>query len=249
MRVAAAISLRDALTQIGQAYEAKTGAKVEFTFGSSGQLMAQIQNGAPIDAFISAGEKQVDDLAAAGLVDPANRRVIAGNALVLIVPANVSAPQAVTSFADLLKPQVARLAIGEPTTVPAGLYALETLKSLRLDQPLVKRIVYGSNVRQVLDYVERGEVDAGLVYATDARQAGKKVRVVAVAPASTHEPIVYPAVVLKTAASRGANKMAAKFLDYLVVDEARSIFADKGFTDGKARPATRLATAPESGSK
>jgi molybdate transport system substrate-binding protein len=227
VRVAAAISLREALGQTAKAYEADTGRRVELTFGSSGQLAAQIKSGAPIDAFVSAANKQVDELEKAGLVDAKTRRVVAGNDLVLIVPASSSVSLA--DFKSLSEDAVKKLAIGEPKTVPAGQYARQVLAKLEIERKLADRLVYGANVRQVLDYVERGEVTAGIVYATDAKESGEKVKVVATADAATHEPIEYPAVVVKESKKPAA---AAAFLDYLKSDRARKIFQDKGFTRG-----------------
>src|SRR4051794_14120659 len=236
VHVAVAISLKEAVTDVARQYEAGTGDHVEFTFGSSGQLMRQIQSGAPIDAFISAAAKQVDDLAKAGLLDDATRRVVAGNALVLIVPPGTKA--APDSFEKLADTTVARLAIGEPKTVPAGQYAQQVLRSLNLTDQLGDRLVYGANVRQVLDYVIRGEVSAGIVYQTDAIEAGDKVKVVAAAAAKWHEPIVYPAVVIKASAGHDAAK---RFLDYLATDKAKAILQSRGFTPP---PPTSSTTSP-----
>ena len=137
LRVGAAISLRPALEEITAHFERETGRPVELSFGSSGQVMGQIRSGAPIDVFISAAQQQVDQLAADGLVDEGSRRVIARNALVLIVPTEaVGAPE---SFADLAGPGVKRLAIGEPRTVPAGQYAQQVLERLRLALATAKR--------------------------------------------------------------------------------------------------------------
>lgn len=222
--VSAAISLKDALTDIQKPYETASADRLQFIFGASGQLLAQIKNGAPVAVFISAADKQVDDLLKAGLADRASRRVIAGNSLVLIVPAEAKSP--VSGFKDLANPSVQRIAIGEPKTVPAGAYAMQVLEHLRLTGPLGDRLVYGSNVRQVLDYVERGEVSAGLVYSTDAREAGTKVRVVATADPASHEPIEYPAVIVSTSNKREAAK---RFLDYLRTDKARTVLRSCGF--------------------
>ena len=235
IRVGVAVSLREAMEDIAKAYHADSGDAVEYTFGSSGQIAAQIKNGADIDAFISAANEQVDELALAHLVEAETRRAIAGNDLVLIVPAD--AAHAPADFGGLAKPSVKRVAIGEPKTVPAGRYAAQVLKSLKLSDALAGRLVYGTNVRQVLGYVERGEVSAGIVYATDAKLAGDKVKVVAVAKPDTHEPIVYPAVVMKASREQAAAK---RFLDYLSGKKARQILADKGFAP-PAPPATRKA--------
>lgn len=242
IRVGVAVSLKEAITDVATAYEKRTGDKVEFSFGSSGQIMAQIKGGAPIDAFISAADKQVDDLIASGRVDERSRCVVAGNALVLIVPRDSKVE--LDSFESLAKTPMKRLALGEPKTVPAGQYAAQTLEKLKLAAALSGKLVYGSNVRQVLDYVIRGEVTAGIVYATDAKQAGDKVKIVATAAEDAHDPIVYPAVVV----SKSANAAAAKrFLDYATDDaEARRLLEARGFTRPKPAVSAPAADASKS---
>ena len=225
VRVAAAISLKEAMTEVAAAFKADGLGEVEFTFGSSGQLQAQIEYGAPLDAFVSAAHGQVNPLVEAKLADIATRRVVAGNRLVLIVPAGAKSPPG--RFADLSDPRVRRVAVGEPKTVPAGQYAKQALAATKLDDALKGRLVYGANVRQVLDYVERGEVDAGIVYATDARESGDRVRVVETVDSKTHDPIEYPAVVLSRSRRR---KGAEAFLDYLRTDKARDHLTRRGFT-------------------
>jgi molybdate transport system substrate-binding protein len=237
VRIAAAVSLREAATEIAAQYKKETGDEIVWTFGSSGQLAAQIRNGAEIDGFISAAQKQIDDLAKDGFVDAANRQIVARNSLVLIVPAGATGGPA--SFAALADASVKRIAIGEPKTVPAGDYALQTLTSLKLADKLAERLVYGANVRQVLTYVENGDVTAGLVYATDALESGAKVKVVATADPATHQPIVYPAV-LATASKRAAATTRA--LAYLCSAKARLVLAAKGFVVDE--PTTAAATAP-----
>jgi molybdate transport system substrate-binding protein len=236
LSVSAAVSTKEAMSDIARAFEAETHDRVELNFGSSGALAAQIRNGAPVDLFISAANKELDDLSKAGLVDDATRRVVAGNDLVLIVPADSKIN--LTGFEQLKGPAVERLAIGDPKTVPAGQYAMQVLKGLRLADALNSRLVYGMNVRQVLGYVEHGDVSAGIVYRTDARQAEAKVKVVATAKASLHEPVVDPAAVIK---SSGKKALAVKFLDYVLSDKGQSILAERGFT--RAADAA-LATAP-----
>lgn len=233
LRVAAAISLREALTSVATGFEEHHKIKIELVFGSSGQLLAQIRNGAKVDVFISAANEQVGTLEREGLTLADTRRVIATNRLVLVVrPGDAAAP---ARFQDLATPAVRRLAIGEPAIVPAGQYATEVLKKLELDAQLKDRLVYGTNVRQVLDYVERGEVTAGIVYATDAKLSGHKVRVAAVAEPGWHRPIEYPAVVIKT--SRRPEQAKA-FLRFLLHEESRAIFIAKGFGAPPA-PATK----------
>jgi len=241
INVAAAVSLREAITDAATAYQADGGDAVTFTFGASGQLAAQIQNGAPVDVFISAADKQVDDLSKAGLVDDSTRRVIAGNALVLIVPADAKSPPA--GFGELAGDSMQKIAIGEPKTVPAGQYAMEVLKALKLEEKVTPRLIFGANVRQVLEYVETGEVTAGMVYSTDATEAGAKVKVVATADPSTHQPIVYPAVVIKNSSKKPAG---VKFLDYLGSEKGFAALAARGFTRG-ATAATNPSAEPAVG--
>jgi molybdate transport system substrate-binding protein len=230
--VAVAISLKEAMGEIATAYTRETGDEVRFTFGASGQLAAQIRNGAPVDAFISAAGKQIDELIEAGQLDRATRCEVAGNALVLVVPAAAEAADGPASFGDLADPNVRRVAVGEPKSVPAGLYAMRVMEKLGVAKTLAGsgRLVYGANVRQVLDYVARGEVAAGVVYATDARQAGEDaVRVVATAEPGTHDPIVYPAAVVASGNPRRAAA-ATRFLEYLKGDGAKRILKARGFT-------------------
>jgi molybdate transport system substrate-binding protein len=222
--VSAAISLKDALTGIVQQYQSQTGEQVKLNFGASGQLAAQITQGAPVDAFISAGKREMDQLSAAGLIDPATRRTICGNELVLIVPAD--ATFAPGSFADLTDVRVQRIAVGQPRTVPAGLYAQEVFDHLKISAAIAPKEVYGENVRQVLDYAAAGEVDGAVVYSTDVAAAGAKVRVVARADPSLHDPIVYPAAVIKQS---GNAEAARQFLDYLGTAPARQALAAQGF--------------------
>ena len=233
IKVAAAASLREGMSEIAKAYEAEAKDRMELTFGSSGQLAAQIKAGAPIDAFVSAAEAQVTELVKAGLADESSRRVIAGNELVLIAPAKSSVE--IKAFDDLEKAK--RVAMGEPRTVPAGMYAQQVMKKLSIEEKIKDRIVYGTNVRQVLDYVRRGEVTCGIVYATDAKEAGDEVKVVAKADATWHERIVYPGVVVKGTAKPQA---AEKFLEYLRGEKAQGILKKRGFAaappqeDGRA---------------
>ena len=222
--VSAAISLKDALDELGQNFEkAHPGTSIRFNYGGSGTLQHQIEQGAPVDVFFSAAEKQMDELASEALIDAGTRRDIAANSLVLIVPID---SQAVGNFQDLLKPSVKIVAVGEPASVPAGLYARQTLDHLRLLAPIKSKLVFAKDVRQVLTYVETGNADAGLVYTTDAK-ISSKVQVVAIAPASSHEPILYPAAVLR--ASKNMS-VAREFLDYAAGREARAVFEKFGFT-------------------
>ncbi|MBC8105968.1 MAG: molybdate ABC transporter substrate-binding protein [Anaerolineae bacterium] len=220
--VAAAISLKESLTQCAAEFEKDSKTHIRFSFGGSGELATQIEQGAPIDLFISAAQDQIDQLAKAKVVEPSSHVIVARNRLVLIVPALAKNPPA--GFDELQDgSKVTRIAIGNPKTVPAGKYASQVIS--RLKQMNKQRLIYAMNVRQVLDYVERGEVSAGIVYQTDAL-ANTKVKVVATADESLHDPIVYPAVVIKN----GANATAAgEFLKFLQSERAQKIFEGNGF--------------------
>ncbi|MDP9172329.1 MAG: molybdate ABC transporter substrate-binding protein [Planctomycetota bacterium] len=222
--VSAAVSLKEALTEIATLYETETGGKVDLNFGASGTLAVQIVQGAPVDVFISASMKPVDELVAAGLADNSSRTSIAGNQLVLIVPKDQQNPP--RRFGELANLRFRHIAIGEPKVVPAGQYAMQLFKTLHLDSALSDRLVMGENVRQVLAYVGRGEADAGIVYATDAAAANDSIKIVATADDSTHDPIVYPAVQIKT----GNRTAAQKLIQFLQSRKAREIFKVHGFT-------------------
>lgn len=221
--VSAAISLKDALDELGRVYEqSHPGAKITFNYGGSGTLEHQIEQGAPVDILISAAEKQMDTLESKGLIVAGTRRNLVANELVLIVPA---ASSLVRSFQDLARAEVKVVALGESETVPAGMYARQSLEHLGLLAAVQKKTVFAKDVRQVLTYVETGNADAGIVYQTDARISGI-VRIVATAPAGSHDPIVYPAAVVRD--SRNATAARA-FLDFLAGPEARAVFAKYGF--------------------
>jgi molybdate transport system substrate-binding protein len=226
--VSAAISLKDALDELGAIFQLQqqrknSGAVVTFNYGGSGTLARQIEQGAPVDVFFSAAEKQMDELAAQGSIEADSRRDLVGNALVLIAPAQATT---LHSFQDLTNPRVKTLALGETSTVPAGAYARQTLEHLGLFTAIEKKVVYAKDVRAVLTYVETGDADAGMVYQTDANTS-KNVRVIAVAPADSHDPILYPAAVLRDS----KNKPAARaFLEFLAGPDARAVFQKYGFT-------------------
>lgn len=222
--VSAAVSLKDAFTEIGEIFREKTGKAIHFNFGASGVLQQQIENGAPVDVFASAGEKQMDALAEKQLIEPGTRSDFALNSLVLIVPQHSNVP--IASFADLALPAVKRLAVGNPKTVPAGQYSNEALAKMGLTDKVASKLILAENVRQVLEYVIRGEVDGGIVYSTDAKQADGKVNVVATADEDTHSPIAYPIAIV----NEGSKKAAARqFIDLVLSAEGKRILADHGF--------------------
>jgi molybdate transport system substrate-binding protein len=231
--VSAAISLKDALDELGPIFQVQqhrknggNGTAVTYNYGGSGTLARQIEQGAPVDVFFSAAEKQMDELAAKGLIEADTRRDLVGNSLVLIAPAQATA---LRSFQELTGAAVKTIALGEISSVPAGMYAQQTLEHLGLFAEVQKKVVYAKDVRAVLTYVETGNADAGLVYQTDANTS-KKARVVAIAPADSHDPILYPVAVLRDS----KNKAAARaFVEFLQGSDARAVFQKYGFTSAE----------------
>jgi molybdate transport system substrate-binding protein len=224
LTVSAAVSLKDAFNEIGELYKSKTGRAINFNFGASGALQRQIETGAPVDVFASAGERQMDELAAKDFIDKATRRDFVRNTLVLIVPADSKISLA--SFSDLTKAEVQKIAVGNPKTVPAGQYTEELFEKTTLKNFVQAKLITAEDVRQVLDYVVRGETDAGIVYATDARSAGEKIRLVATAAENTHAPILYPIAIIKD----GKQKQSAQeFLDLVLSAEGQGILRKYGF--------------------
>jgi molybdate transport system substrate-binding protein len=221
--VSAAASLKDAFSEIAELNEKRNGTKVRFNFGASGVLQKQIESGAPVDVFASAGGKQMDELRHRGLIIEGTLRGVALNSLVLIVPAR---SQLIDSFTDLSKPAVKKIAVGNPKTVPAGVYTEQTLTKLKLLPEISPKLIFAEDVRQVLDYVVRDEVDAGFVYATDAHSAAGKVKVVSEAPADSHDPIGYGIAVVAESKHEAA---ARKFIDVVMSAEGQLILSRHGF--------------------
>ena len=223
--VSAAISLKGALDAIESAYTARhSEVTLSMNYGASGTLQLQIEQGAPVDVYISAAPKEMDALESKGLLLAGTRKDLLRNGIVLIVP--TGSTLGVTSFHDLLKPDVKRVALGEPVTVPAGKYAQEVLTHLGIYDRVNAKAVLAKDVRQVLTYVETGDVDAGIVYTTDALSS-KKVKIVARAPEDWHAPVIYPVAVIKTTKDPGAAKA---FEDFLSGPQARAIFEKYGFS-------------------
>jgi molybdate transport system substrate-binding protein len=220
--VSAAASLKDALEDIKPKYQQSKGVNINYNFGASGALQQQIEQGAPVDIFISAAKRQVDALEQKGLLLSGTRSVLAKNRLVLVVPKNTTG---ITSFYDFKESKIKRIAIGEPRSVPAGQYAQQVLQKLNIWPQITKKLVYANNVRQVLAAVESGNADAGLVYATDAK-ISDKVKVVVAADEKYHSSIIYPMAVVKR--SRNANA-AKEFVQYLSSEPAKAVLKKYGF--------------------
>ncbi|HWR97446.1 MAG TPA: molybdate ABC transporter substrate-binding protein [Candidatus Methanoperedens sp.] len=229
--VSAAASLKGAFAQIGAMLAAGGGAPTVFNFGASGELLAQIRGGAPADVFASAAAREMDALEKEGLLLPGTRTNFAANEIVVLVPA--AAGSAVSTFADLAKPAVVRIAVGNPATSPAGRYAAEVLAQVGIAEAVKAKLVPGETVRQIIDWVARGEVDAGIAYATDAAGRAQDVRIAAAAPAGSHGPIVYPIALLGGTARAAA---ARAFVDAVRSDAGRAILARHGFLPAPAGP-------------
>ncbi|MEA5581063.1 molybdate ABC transporter substrate-binding protein [Nodularia harveyana UHCC-0300] len=222
--ISVAASMQDAMKAIEPLYRDKyPNSKITYNFGSSGSLQQQIEQGAPVDVFISAAEKQIEALDQKNLLVPSTRKNLLGNEVVLIASQTATG---ISNFQDLTNNQVQRFSIGEPESVPAGQYAQEVLTALNLYDVIKPKIVFAKDVRQVLSYVETGNVDAGIVYATDA-QSSNQVKVVATAPKDSHKPIIYPIAVIQ----RSQNQEAAQeFVQFLSSDTAKQVFEKYGFT-------------------
>ena len=206
--MSAAASLREAMGDIGRDYEKRRGVRVRFNFGGSGALQAQIARGAPVDVFISAAPRNMDVLQGQNLLLPGTRRDIAANSLVLVVP--LGSTLNLRRFLDVASPRVSRVALGGPS-VPAGERAQEVFEKLGVWPQVLAKAVRGRDVREALFQVESGNVDAGVVYATDAAST-RRVRVVATAPASFHRPIRYPAAVMRATKSPAQARDFVRFL-------------------------------------
>lgn len=223
LTISAAASLQDAFKEIEKQYKKKEpNIKLSFNFGGSGALQQQIEQGAPADLFFSAAEDKFQTLVKKGIINEKEGKNLLGNELVLVVPKESS----LKTFQELKEEKVKKLAIGTPESVPAGKYAQASLTHGNLWNDLQNKIVFTKDVRQVLTYVETGNVDAGIVYKTDAL-ISDKVKIVDAAPANSHEPIHYPVGVIKESKHK---KEATSFYEYLQSKDAQSIFKKYGFT-------------------
>ena len=221
--VSTAASLTDAFKELGPKFEAsQPGATVRFNFAASGVLLQQISQGAPVDVFVSADQDTMDRAVAQKLIDTASRKNFVTNSLVLVEPGKDG--PGLKTLQDLTGPAVRKIAIGKPATVPAGRYTQQTLTSANLWTVLEPKFVQADNVRQVLDYVSRGEVEAGFVYRTDAILFGDKVKIVLTPPG--HTPVSYPIAVVSDSQQKA---VAQNFVNFLFTDVAQQVLNKYGF--------------------
>ena len=221
--VSAAASLTDAFNEIkGVFAKDHPGVNVTFNFAASGALLSQMAQGAPVDVFASADQKTMDQAAEKKLIDTATRVNFAQNALVMAVPADN--PAKIKDLTNLATPAAKRIAIGNPDSVPVGRYTKAALTKTGLWDAISGKFVLAESVRQVLDYLSRGEVDAGFVYATDAKQGGDKVKTLLEVPVET--PVTYPIAVLEAAKDK---KDAAAFVAFVTGSKGQAVLAKYGF--------------------
>jgi molybdate transport system substrate-binding protein len=224
LNVSAALGLKEALLDIKQDYERNhPTVKIIYNLAAAGVLQSQIEQGAQADIFISAANKQVDNLEKKDLVDTNTRKNLVSNQLVLIVPKGSSL--GLTDFNDLTKISITNYGLGEPETVPAGQYGMEVLKYLGIWEEVKSKAVLTKDVRAILSYVETGNVDAGIVFSTVAATSNK-VTIIATAPKNSHEPIVFPGVLLTNSKH---HEVAQDFLNYLTSPAAMKVFQKYGF--------------------
>jgi len=221
--VFAAASLTESLREIATGYEQRTGDTIVFNFAASGPLVRQIEAGAPADIFFSADESKMDDAEKKDLLAKETRRSVLSNQLVIVAASDgktaLSAPK------DLASPGVTRIALGDAKTVPAGTYAKEYLTKLEIWAAVEKKSVPCESVRAVLAAVESGNVDAGVVYKTDAA-ISNKVKVAYEVPAAEGPKISYPLALLKGSLHPDAAK---KLIAYLTGEDAGKVFTRRGF--------------------
>lgn len=223
--ISAAASLTDVIEELGDLYKDENkDIELSYSFASSGALQAQIEEGAPVDIFISAAEKQMDALEEKDLILQDTRKTILVNNLVLIN--SKDSKLEINNFMDILNSDVERIGMGDPASVPVGQYSQEVFNNLDIEGELEGKLIYGNDVRTVLAWVASNEVDLGLVYATDA-YTSEDVNIIASAPEGSHKPITYPVAVVKWSKEVQASK---DFIDFLSTDQAREIFEKYGFT-------------------
>lgn len=224
INISAAASLADALTEIQAEYVKESNTILQFNFAASGTLQKQIAEGAPCDLFISASKSHMDALEEAGMIVTDSRKNLLGNALTLIAASEKA--DVIQGYESLTSADVTGISVGTPESVPAGKYAQQALQNLGIWDQIQDKVIFAKDVRQVLEYVDAGNVDCGLVYKSDA-MVMKTGIVVADLPEDSHDPIIYPAALI---ADSTQEEAAARFYDFLKTDYAKSVFKKYGFS-------------------
>ena len=223
LTISAAASLTEAMGEIQALYQTEQpNVTLVFNFGSSGSLQQQIEQGAPVDVFFSAAIKQMAALEEKGLVAEGTKKELLENKIVLITPKDKTD---LMSFEDLVTDRAKQIGLGEPGSVPVGQYSEEIFTNLEILDQVKAKSVYGKDVKSVLTWVEQGEVDAGIVYATDAN-VSDKVNVICSAPEGSHKPVIYPVAAIKDSAHLDDTKA---FIEFLSTDKVKQIFEKYGF--------------------
>lgn len=224
LTISAAASLTDAMDELKEIYEAENNVELTFNFAGSGKLAQQIQQGAPVDVFISANENWLDTLLEVGLIDADSTTDVTGNKLVLIAEKDTTL--AYDSFSDINVKELSNIAVGKPESVPAGEYTKKALEAIDKWEEIEPYIVYAKDVRQVLTYVETGNAEIGFVYESDALSSDK-VEILTESNPKEHDPIIYPGGVTTETEQ---EEVAEDFLAFMTSDEAQEILETYGFT-------------------
>ncbi|MBI3634845.1 MAG: molybdate ABC transporter substrate-binding protein [Candidatus Rokubacteria bacterium] len=229
LTVSVAVSVKEAVDEIGRGFvAARPGVTLRYNTGASGALQKQIEAGAPVDVFVSAGARQMDELERPGLIAAETRRAFARNVLVAVTSTRsaVFDPRMPVDVRVLLERRVRRVGTGNPKTVPAGQYTEAALRAAGVWDRVRVKLVFGENVRQVVDYVSRDEVDVGFVYATDLALRRDRLRELFRPPVDSYPPIVYPAAVVRASRVPG---LARAFVDRLAGPDGAAVLAKHGF--------------------
>ena len=223
--VSAASSMTDSLTKIAEEYKkVAPNVTVTYNFASSGALQTQIEEGAPADIFFSASIKQMNSLEEKDLTIKTSRKDLLNNEVVLIT--NKDSKIDMKTFEDCATDKISMIAIGNPESVPVGQYSQEIFTSLNLWDKISAKVNFATNVKEVLAWVETGNVDCGIVYKTDAKTSNK-IKIICSAPEGSHKAVIYPVSIIKSSKNVDA---AQAFIDYLSTKEAKNVFVNYGFS-------------------
>ena len=227
--VAAAAGLKNAFTEMGAAFDQANNARTTFNFAAAGALQKQIEGGAPADVFASADPRQMNALLKANLADASSVQTFASNKIVLIVPANSALD--ITSFQDLAKADVKKVATGNPDITPLGVATLEILPKLDMLDSVKPKLIYTETVNQTLEYVSRGEVDAGIVWSSEALAGGDKIKTAAIADPNWYGKVEF---VIGTVTASQNKSLGQSFVDFVLGADGQAILKKHGFLETPA---------------